>query len=86
MSHRDFDFLVQLARAAGDAALPYFRTPLNTQNKGTAGQYDPVIDADRGAEMAIRSLIERCFPDDGIIGEEFGSLRSDARCRESTRA
>ena len=34
--------------------------------------------ADRAAEQAMRGLIERRFPDHGIIGEEFGRMRKDA--------
>jgi len=78
MTQRDFDFLVQLARAAGEATLPHFRKPLVTENKSLTGRYDPVTVADRGAELAIRALIERHFPTDGIIGEEFGTIREDA--------
>lgn len=78
MANRDFDFLVQLARVAGEAALPHFRKPLATENKSQTGRYDPVTVADRAAELAIRALIERHFPADGMIGEEFGSVRADA--------
>ena len=35
--------------------------------------FDPVTEADRGAELLIREAIERDFPDHGIIGEEFGA-------------
>ena len=34
--------------------------------------------ADRAAELAMRELIERRFPDHGIVGEEFGRVREDA--------
>ena len=34
--------------------------------------------ADRAAETAMRTLIRQTFPDHGIIGEEFGSERTDA--------
>jgi histidinol-phosphatase len=33
----------------------------------------PVTDADKSAENAIRSLLHAHRPDDGIVGEEFGS-------------
>lgn len=36
----------------------------------------PVTIADRGIEEALRARIEREFPDDGIIGEEFGTRDS----------
>lgn len=32
----------------------------------------PVTQADRGAEQAMRALIERRYPDHAILGEEFG--------------
>ena len=34
--------------------------------------------ADRAAEGAMRELIRRTFPEHGIVGEEFGSERTDA--------
>jgi len=37
----------------------------------------PVTDADKSAENAIRSLLHAHRPDDGIVGEEFGSERSE---------
>ena len=33
----------------------------------------PVTDADKAAEEAIRALLKNHRPDDGIVGEEFGS-------------
>jgi inositol-phosphate phosphatase / L-galactose 1-phosphate phosphatase / histidinol-phosphatase len=38
----------------------------------------PVTAADRAAELAMRAIIENRFPDHGIIGEEFGSVRENA--------
>lgn len=32
----------------------------------------PVTAADRGAEAAMRRRIERCYPEHGIVGEEYG--------------
>ena len=37
----------------------------------------PVTDADKSAENAIRSLLHAHRPDDGIVGEEFGSEHSE---------
>jgi len=37
----------------------------------------PVTDADKSSEDAIRSLLRAHRPDDGIVGEEFGSEGSD---------
>ncbi len=38
----------------------------------------PVTQADREAEARMRELIEKRFPDHGIVGEEYGSARADA--------
>ena len=71
-------FVDRLAAVSGDAILPFFRTSLGVENKGGAGHFDPVTAADRAAETAMRTLIRQNFPDHGIIGEEFGSERTDA--------
>ena len=61
-----------LADAARQAILPYFRTDdLDADNKLKAG-FDPVTEGDRAAEKAMRSLLAKWRPDDGIFGEEFG--------------
>lgn len=62
----------QLADAAAKAILPYFRTTdLVTTNKD-ASAFDPVTQADKAAELAMRELLSALRPDDGILGEEFG--------------
>jgi histidinol-phosphatase len=71
-------FVDQLAAAAGDAILPFFRTTLSVENKSRGDSFDPVTAADRAAEAAMRALIRRNFPEHGIIGEEFGDERTDA--------
>jgi histidinol phosphatase-like enzyme (inositol monophosphatase family) len=40
-----------------------------------------VTAADRAAEQAARDWVRRFFPDDGVLGEEFGAERADARRR-----
>jgi histidinol phosphatase-like enzyme (inositol monophosphatase family) len=64
--------LLEAAEAAATRTLPLFRTPLAIDNKYTVG-FDPVTEADRGAETAIRAVIAQHFPDHAIIGEEWGS-------------
>lgn len=55
-----------LARAE---ILPRFRrVSIETKSDGS-----PVTEADRAAERAIRGAIEAAFPDDAILGEEFGA-------------
>lgn len=72
-------FALDLAAAAGAVALPLFRTSLGTDNKlAHLSRFDPVTEADKGAERAIRALINRHFPDHGIIGEEYGEENADA--------
>lgn len=61
-----------LADAARRAVLPFFRASgLSADNKDHAG-FDPVTEADRAAERAMRSLLAERRPDDAIIGEEYG--------------
>ena len=62
-------FAGQLADAAGAAIRPYFRNAHGLEAKEDAS---PVTLADRAAEAAMRALIERAYPDDAIIGEEYG--------------
>ena len=66
-------FADRLADAARDAILPHFRrAALAVDDKRPAGQFDPVTEADRAAERAMRALIEETYPDHGIEGEEYG--------------
>lgn len=68
----DLEIAHLLADAARIAILPYFRRPdLEARNKQTDG-FDPVTAADREAELAMRAVLARHRPDDGIWGEEFG--------------
>lgn len=64
--------LLAAAEAAAAHTLPLFRTSLGIDNKLEAG-FDPVTEADRGAETIIRAIIARDFPDHAIIGEEWGA-------------
>ena len=79
MSAVDFSgFVASLAEASGAAILPFFRTALHTLNKAESGEFDPVTEADRAAELVIRRMIGEAFPAHGIVGEEFDDVRSDA--------
>ncbi len=71
-------FLVQLNGAAAGAILPLFRADHGLIDKGGAKGFDPVTEADRGAERAIRALITERYPHHGVIGEEYGEDRPDA--------
>lgn len=65
----DLSLATALADAAGAAIRPYYRAHHGLEAKSDAS---PVTLADRAAEAAMRALIERTFPDDAIVGEEYG--------------
>ncbi|MFI4973142.1 MAG: histidinol-phosphatase [Caulobacterales bacterium] len=71
-------FLLELNRVSAAAILPLFRGDHGLENKAGPGDFDPVTEADKGAEQAIRALIARTYPDHGVIGEEYGEDRPDA--------
>lgn len=71
-SHQVDEFLAfahQLADRASAVTLPYFRTPTPVDDKG-GRRYDPVTEADRTAEAAMRKLIQERYPTHGVLGEE----------------
>jgi myo-inositol-1(or 4)-monophosphatase len=55
---------------------------LVADNKAKSG-FDPVTEADRAAERALRAAIEAHYPDHGIWGEEYGMVRTEAPIRWS---
>ena len=71
------EFACRLAELAGEAILPQFRRPIAVGNKKTGADYDPVTEADRAAERAMREEIRKRYPDHGILGEEFGFESGD---------
>jgi inositol-phosphate phosphatase / L-galactose 1-phosphate phosphatase / histidinol-phosphatase len=71
----DIAFAGRLADAAAEIVLRYFRTGVSVDDKADAS---PVTIADREAEAAMRALIAKERPHDGIIGEEYGRERTDA--------
>lgn len=78
MQHDTARFLAfadTLADAARGAILPHFRSGCACDNKSADG-FDPVTEADRASEAAMRALIEREFPEHGVLGEEFERTRS----------
>jgi histidinol phosphatase-like enzyme (inositol monophosphatase family) len=74
--HRSLlEFAVEVAWRAGRVTLGHFQTGIAAETKADAS---PVTIADRAAEQLARDLIETKFPNDGIIGEEFGETRANA--------
>jgi myo-inositol-1(or 4)-monophosphatase len=79
MTAVDFEaFVDELASLSGMAIMPFFRTALGIDDKSGGGSFDPVTEADRAAEAAIRHKIRSTFPAHGVMGEEYGSERLDA--------
>lgn len=73
----DAGFFRRVAAAAAAQTLPRFRQGGAVLNKAKGG-FDPVTEADREAETAIRGLIRETFPGHGMLGEEFGRENGDS--------
>jgi len=65
-------FANRLADASGSVIRPFFRQRIDVADKPGMAMFDPVTEADKGAERAIRAIIERDRPQDAILGEEYG--------------
>src|ERR1700727_3111195 len=79
MTAVDFSaFVERLAQVSGEVILPFFRSAIRAEDKSLGGVFDPVTEADRGAEAAMRRLIAQTFPAHGIVGEEYGRDRPEA--------
>lgn len=78
----DYAFFAELSAIARAAIAAEISAGLGYENKAESG-FDPVTEADRAAERALRAAIEGCFPDHCIWGEEYGLTRGDARMRWS---
>jgi len=70
------DFFEKMAQIAARHALPHFRTDLSVENKQKQG-FDPVTEADRNTEAALREFLRTNRGQDGIIGEEWGAEGAD---------
>lgn len=68
-------FAQRLADADSAVLRHYFRSGIASEAKQDES---PVTKADREAETAVRALIEEHYPDHGIHGEEFPTVRGDA--------
>ena len=67
-----------VARVAGEVALRHYHRGVTVETKGDG---TPVSVADRQAEEAARAWLEKHCPEDGILGEELGTTRPEARRR-----
>jgi histidinol-phosphatase len=67
---RDLLLALEMADAADAVTVPRFRAAdLAVEVKP---DHSPVTEADRAAELAMRGLLSRERPGDGVLGEEFG--------------
>lgn len=69
------EFAIRTAKAAGDITLEYFSSSLSVMTKA---DNSPVTEADRRAENEIRQRILSRYPEDGLIGEEFGRVEGSS--------
>jgi histidinol phosphatase-like enzyme (inositol monophosphatase family) len=67
--------ITELVRSASRLALRWHRRPMAVENKLVAG-FDPVTEADRAVEDAIRAGLAQRFPNHAILGEERGETGS----------
>lgn len=65
-----------VARLAGARALSQFRSSLKVETKRDGS---PVTEADRDAERLAREWLTQHFPEDGVVGEELGATRPEAK-------
>lgn len=65
--------IADLSEIAGKTALAWFRHPLLTTDNKCPDGFDPVTQADRAAETALRAHLSKLRPQDSILGEEFGA-------------
>lgn len=72
--HDDLRLALALADRADAITLRHFRTQFAVRTKADR---TPVTEVDEAVERMIREELKRERPDDGIIGEEFGSNRRE---------
>ena len=62
---------MDIVHEAGKITIGYFKQNLVIENKDE-NFFNPVTVADRSAEKKIREMIEKLYPNDSILGEEYG--------------
>jgi myo-inositol-1(or 4)-monophosphatase len=78
MRHDMTGFAMRLAQSARRETVWRWINGCEAEDKGGSSSFDPVTEADRAAERAMRELIEQEFPSHGISGEEFGVKASSS--------
>jgi myo-inositol-1(or 4)-monophosphatase len=72
--------IAAVVRSAGDRSLRWYRRldrtdAIDDKAEGPA-RFDPVTEADRAVEVALREELTRRFPGHAVLGEEFGESGS----------
>lgn len=70
------DFAVRVAEHAGRGTLSHFGPEVAVERKADG---TPVTAADRESERRVRAAIASRFPDDTVVGEEFGGNAEGGR-------
>lgn len=68
---------IDVATRGADEALARFRCGIGVDDKDEGERFDPVTEADRAAERAMRAAIQARYPDHGILGEEYGEVAGE---------
>ena len=66
-----FENAIDIVYEAGKITNSYFKQNLIIENKAE-NFFNPVTIADKSAEKKIREMIEKLYPNDSIVGEEYG--------------
>jgi histidinol phosphatase-like enzyme (inositol monophosphatase family) len=69
------EFSKLLSIASGNVIRKYWRKDIQVESKT---DHSPVTIADKKAEEIMRELIQKEYPDHGIVGEEFPPVNKDA--------
>lgn len=75
VKEEDILLAAHLADTAGNAIRPLFRGDWDSERKADRTF---VTEADRAAEAAMRTILEAERPNDGIVGEEYGTHNENA--------
>lgn len=78
MSDSTIELALEAVWRAGRVTLAHFQSGVAVETKEDAS---PVTVADREAERVMREMIQRAYPADGILGEEYGTEREGAARR-----
>jgi len=67
-----FQNAIDIVDEAGKITIGYFKKNLIIENKDE-NFFNPVTIADKSAEKKIREMIEKLYPNDSVVGEEYGT-------------